>query len=430
MLDAVEDVINKAGPCTVIVHYPVDHHWWVRSTSGRTFAEIMESPNINVIFSGHFHPTEPMVIHHGQGGVEYVGSGAYQHSRFGVVTIDNGRFVYNTIKFTDVPVKFLIIHPIPLEQVSSHQSFNAMDTEIRVLVYLSPTLTIKCSGSVKGTLKYARTLKNGAHLYSLPIGLSQGNHSITLTCTEKNWTETRKFVIAATFKGFPERTPCSQRAFLAIKLCGIPLFLVLLWILWPCPGLESKATERWICGESRESHWFACIFLGPNCTRTRILALPKSVRLVLFGSLLWPVFLPLHFFKPIYGRYGWAFFCFIVIGRAVLFDDWAVHMSMFYLLLVVVPGVQVATAASVRESRPNLFYFICLKSLVWFAGLSLINYRWVGESVVWPLLFVNPSYVLIPLFLYVFLYLKVFRKTMVKGASFEMDGEPVETTSL
>ena len=76
MLDRYESVIATAGNCTVVMHYPTDHNWWIRSSKGHTFEEIMQFTNIEHIFSGHFHPVDPIILHHKQGGVEYVGIGA------------------------------------------------------------------------------------------------------------------------------------------------------------------------------------------------------------------------------------------------------------------------------------------------------------------------------------------------------------------
>jgi hypothetical protein len=423
MLDWIEAAIDKAGKCHVIVHYPVDHHWWIRSSSGKTFEEIMQSPNIQVIYSGHFHPKDPMIVHHGQGGVEYVGPGAYQRSTFGLITIDNGRFVYHTVVFIEVQRKFFVTHPIPLEQVSSHQAFNDGDTEVRVICYLDHPAVIECAGAVSGVLAFVRTLGNGAQLYAMPLKLGEGEYEIRLKCTEQKWNTTRRFVIGKSFQGFREPTPCFQRQFLFVKLTGIPLFLVLIWMLLPIGENESRAIERWISGESKESQWTWAILLGPNCVRTRLRALPRSLRLWLFGLLLWPLILPMHFFKPIHGVHGWSFLCFVLVGKHILYDEWAVHMCVFYLFLVIVPGVQFASSIALLESRPPLFYFIWVKTLVWWGGLCMINYRWVGESVVWPLLFVNPTFVLVPFFIQYLVWRTAFGTTQSESIEFELTEE-------
>ena len=122
MLDRYENVISTAGHCTVVMHYPTDHNWWIFT-------------NIEHIFSGHFHPVDPIILHHKQGGVEYVGIGAYQFKGFALVTIDNDRLVYHSFRLYEIPPKFFMIHPVPNELLSSHVVFNEQNTQLRILSY-------------------------------------------------------------------------------------------------------------------------------------------------------------------------------------------------------------------------------------------------------------------------------------------------------
>ena len=95
----------------------------------------MENPRIQAYFTGHYHPTSPSIIHHLQGAVEYLAPGAFQFRGFGLITIDNNRFVYNHIILENPPVRYFITNPIPIDQLSSHQTFSETETELRVISY-------------------------------------------------------------------------------------------------------------------------------------------------------------------------------------------------------------------------------------------------------------------------------------------------------
>jgi hypothetical protein len=393
MLEMIEDVIDSVGECVVVNHYTIDYHWAVKSPKGRTFAQIMEQPNVVMYLTGHFHPSDTMVLHRGHGAIEFVGVPAVQGVGFGLVTIDNGRVVYHTIFMHRPPERFIVTHPVPLEQLSDHHDFAEQATEVRVMSWAASPVEIVCTGSVNGNLTFQRKLANGADLYALPINLPPGNYSITLVCG--TWRLERPFVIGTTFKGFGELVPIYQRELTIARFSAIPLFLVLLWILAPVSGLESSETESWIEGRSAKSQWLMVIFLGPNSIRTRILSAPKPLRISLFIALLWPLVLPHHFFRPFCGLNGYSFLCFLVLGGKVLFDEWGLHMTIFYLILVIWPAALSVSAASLK-GRSGFFWVSWVFVLFCFAVLSVLNWRFVGESIDWPLLFVNPSFVIVP----------------------------------
>ena len=235
MLDVFENMIDQAGPCYVVVHYAVDQNWWIKSSKGHTFEDIMKKENIEVIFSGHFHPPSYRVVHHGQGGVEYVGAGGYQFAKFGVVTLDNNRFVYHTVPLNDRATYYLMTHPIPLDQLSSHQIFNEKDTEVRVISYdpeADNSTIIKMTGDFEGNLTFQRTLSNGAKLYSCPLKIpKQGKYKVKVF-TDKFSIE-REFFIGDSVLGERDLAICVQRGMKVTKITLIPFFISLLIVVIP-----------------------------------------------------------------------------------------------------------------------------------------------------------------------------------------------------
>ena len=414
-LDALEAEIKNAGPCYVVMHYPVDYNWNVRSSQGHTFEQIMQKENVEIIFSGHFHPYDPMIVHHGQGGVEYVGIGAYQMKGYGLVTIDNGRFVYTTIRLTEPETKYILTHPIPLEQLSSHQVFNENNTEIRLLSYESSNATITITGSVNGIMNYSTTLPNGAHLYTYPLNVPVGRHQITLTGDGCNITRT--FYIGEQYRGEKDLVPCYKKGFLLLKLTSIPVYLLVLRIVFPMRFAVFSSTEEWIEGKQSDRtllHWVNCIFFGPFLLHQRVQQLPKSIRYILLAAVLYPLCGPNHIFKAIHGHIGYSFAGFVVIAGTILYDEWAVHMTYFYIMTILIPVIFYASSAKFI-GKSWVFYFNWGFSLLMWGLVQITNYRWCGESVIVPNLFLNPTFVIIPLILQICVYCIVVRKSFTSS---------------
>ncbi|OHT14066.1 hypothetical protein TRFO_15572 [Tritrichomonas foetus] len=419
ILDDIEEEFErlKDQKFYVVCHYPVDHNWWIRSSKGHTFEEIMHDTRIIAYFSGHFHPLEAQIIHHGQGAVEFIGPGAYQFKAFGIVTIDNDRLVYHNIHLTKPPVKFLLTNPIPLDQVSSHQIFSQKKTELRVISYANKHVNLKVSGDVSGMMKFERKLPNGADLYSYPLELENGKYRVHITGDGCNIT--RDFVIGSTYKGVKEAAACYQRGLLFVKFAAIPIFLCLYYIL--CPFGQNKGllhhitskVESWIEGNAQKSfsisYLIYTIIFSPSLLRLRIQKLPKSIRYSMFFFLHYPLIFPIHFFKPIYGLHGWSFLCFIVIGKTIFYDEWALHMTIFFMLTIMIPATLLISSSKLFLMNHWIFKLNAFVSASLLIGISVVNYRWVGESVTVPNLFLNPTFVIIPAALYMSFYFILFR---------------------
>ena len=402
MLDVYEKVIESAGPCTVVIHYPTNHNWWVTSSKGKTFEEIMQASNIEHIFSGYFHPATMITIHHKQGGVEYVGIGAYQYKGFAMVTIDNERLVYHRVTLYDTILpKFFMTNPVPLDLLSSHQIFNEEKTELRVISYAGRNVTLIVSGAINGTLKYSMKLKNGAELYSIPLHLSKGKYRVTVTGDGCNIT--RVFMIGDEYKGKDEPMVLHQRGFFICKSSSIPVYICLLIITFPFNIFPLVSIDELVTGKSDTTQWKKIILLSPFILRKRFLMAKYPLRYTIFFFLLYPLVLPNHFFKPIHGMYGYSFLCFVNIGGHIMYDEWAVHMTYFYILVILLP---IIVHVSGLEYKNRSVVYIMNKTLMIMLlfGICIVNYRWVGEAVVWPLLFLNPTFVVIPAILQVVLY--------------------------
>jgi len=119
-------------------------------------------------------------------------------------------------------------YPIPIEQISSHHTFNYNHSEIRIISYAGKDVHLKISGDIIGEMKFKKKLSNGADLYTFPINLPYGNY---INGDGRNIT--RKFVIGNEFKGNKELSICYLRSLLILRFCSIPLFIGIIIIIFP-----------------------------------------------------------------------------------------------------------------------------------------------------------------------------------------------------
>ena len=180
-LDLLEDEIIKIGPCSILTHYPADFFWSKGNSKGHDFETLMKHDNIQYIFTGHTHPLEFSIRHHEKGGLEFIGTAIKKTNDFALVSIDNGRLVYNRVEFKDNNFKYYYMtYPVPKNQLSKTHNFNEKNTEIRVISYKNEIENdLKITGDFNGLLKYQRKLKNGAKLYSMPLNvINDGEYKI------------------------------------------------------------------------------------------------------------------------------------------------------------------------------------------------------------------------------------------------------------
>ena len=114
----------------------------------------------------------------------------------------------------------------------------------------------------------------------------------------------------------------------------------------------------------------------------------------MLGFLLYPIIFPLHIFKPIYGKIGFPFFVFTYIDGTITYDEWACHFFFFYLIYLIFPATLYISTLPYKKTFAHYINFFDI--FVGIVGLNVVNYRWVGEAVIIPFLFLNPTYVIIP----------------------------------
>ena len=145
--------------------------------------------------------------------------------------------------------------------------------------------------------------------------------------------------------------------------------------------------------------------------RYRIQKVSKIIKYSLFFSLIYVLILPLHFFKPISDYYGFSLFIFTYLAGKFYYDEWALNFFYFYLLTIILPAVNFISSFSYSNTwvyKVNKYFMFLM-----LIGICIVNYRWVGESVIIPLLFINPTFVIIPFILQIIFYFSWYRKKFI-----------------
>ena len=408
LLNKLEKTINQIGPCSILIHFPIDFFWWKKSSNGKTMGKLMKNKNVQYIFTGHTHPPNFQIKHHEHGGLEFIGTSTKAQKSFGVVTIDNGRLVYHILEFKKkIKGKYFMTHPIPKDQIAGAQIFNEKNTEIRIISYdenINNDLIV--TGDFEGKMIYQRDLENGMKLYSMPLNITnEGEYKIKVegpNCNIK-----REFYIGPKYKNKREKKALSKAFFGLLFISAAIILFFLFIIVFPIKFINLHYIDDWICGLSEgKCYWFQVIFISPLILNYRINTnTPLYFRIFLLFFLIYSLILPFHFFEPIEGYTGYTFFCYIFIKGNVIFEEWSIFFNNFYYWGVISPIAIVASSFRFKGSWVYKFNFIFLYFV--FACICAINFRWAGESVKFIFLFLHPCYVIIPIILNALLYISL-----------------------
>ena len=411
LLDLLEKEINKVGPCSILTHYPADFFWSKGSSEGNDFEKIIKNKNIQYLFTGHTHPTEFRIKHHEYGGLEFIGTSIKKTNDFGFVTIDNGRIVYNRIGSSENNFeKYFMTNPVPIDQITKTHNFNEKNTEIRVISYKNEIEdNLYITGDFSGKLEYKRDLKNGAKLYSMPLNIiKEGEYEITFKAPD--YEIKRKFYCGKKIEIKGEKKDFFNYFLIPFIIAFSFLLLFLLIITFPIRIIDFSFIEDWILGkiEGKWYYWIICICLCPLILNYRICTnSPLYFRIILFICFCYPLVLPFHFFAPIKDHVGYSFLCFYLVNKKVLYDEWSMFFTTFYMGLIISPMTIIVSGFKFKQICFYIFHFVFL--YLCFGGACYINYRFAGESIRFFQLFIHPCFVIIPIILNVLMYLSLYR---------------------
>ena len=372
-LDLLENMVDELGQkeCFILTHYNVDRMWYITSSQGHTFQEIISKKNVYAIFTGHRHPNQVEIIHHGDiGGLEYCTSSSFDKKRGGLITIDNENVVYHDvyIPFPGEETKFFLTYPVPNEQVSSHHVFNLNQFEIRVISFIKDkNIQLKIKGDIQGELKYKMTLKNGAFLYTYPVNLKDGNYKIQIY-DENGYScdINTEFTIGRKYEGKKEKVLNFFYYYLIIRFSSIFFFIYILIIIFP---LKSNTTfqiiyklENYINGKDSSQNYnlfllvFLIIFLSPFILRRRYQKCNLIIKIAILFATIYPLILPIHFFENINGKIGFVINAFTIVGSSIRYEHWCIQMAYMFYISVIFPYIIYLSGYSYHKRSKKLKY--------------------------------------------------------------------------
>ena len=369
-------MIDELGEeeCFILTHYNVDRMWYIKSSKGNTFEQIISKKNVYAIFTGHRHPKQVEIIHHGDlGGLEYCTSSSFDNKRAGLITIDNDNLIYHDvyIPFPGEEPKIFLTYPVPNDQISSHHIFNLNEFEIRVISFIKDrNITLQIRGDIKGEMKYKLTLKNGAILYSYPVKLKEGKYKIEIY--DENGYSCKintQFIIGNKFEGNKEKVLNKFNYFLVIRLSAKLFFVYILIIIFPFKSNSNfeiiSKLENIINGKEQSKKYnllliiILIIVLGPFILRKRYQKTNKIIKSSMFFAFIYPLILPIHFFENINGKFGFVVNAFTIVGFSIQYEHWCIQMIYIFHISVILPFIFYLSSFSYNRRSKWIKYINC-----------------------------------------------------------------------
>ena len=419
-LDKLEYMIDnlEEDECYILTHYPVDRALLIKSSKGNTFEDIISNKKVGFIFSGHYHPSNVRMIHHGSnGGLEFCTSSAFDKKKAGLITIDNDNLIYHQVHIPYYGKKplFFLTYPVPNEQISSHHIFNLNNFEIRVIAYVSDqNIKLKIEGDMNGAMHYHKTLNNGALLYSYPVNLDEGSYKIHIY-DENGYScdINTKFTIGQKYKGKKEKYIFNIRFMFSFRFIIIPFWIYLFIILfpfWPDSTFNIvKYIEKFVEGDNKYviNKFLLVIYsiiFSPFILRLRYQnILNNKLKYIILIGFIYPLVLPIHFSEKFDGVIGYSFFIFFVAKSKISYEHWSLLMIFVYYLGIIYPYVLFFAGKKYYAKSLKIIIFInvivCLGS---FSIALIINFRAINQSISLGYLFFTPGFIIIWLFLFIF----------------------------
>ena len=426
--DLLENEINSIEESEIFIlsHYPMDRALLYKSSKGNSFEKIISNKKIYAIFSGHLHPDNVQIIHHGsEGGLEFCTPAPYNRKRAGVITLDNNNLIYHEVFIPYYGSKplFFLTYPVPVEQLTSHHVFCMNNFDIRVISYYpDKNIQLIIEGDINGYMIYKSTLKNGANLFIYSVkDLNEGIYNIHIYDKDNICNIKTKFTVNTKYAGKKEKYTEQVRFLLTFRFLIIPFFIILLIIVFPFfPSYNLKIVkniEKNIEGIyntyslNKVLLYIYLIILSPFFLRYRIQSnkdLKNIIRYLLFISFIYPLILPVHFMQSIKGQVGYSFLSFIVLGKNIKYEHWSLQMTFIYYVGTLFPFILFASGK--KYYNKNNISIIIINSflcIALFIFSFIINFLTVGQSISFGFLFFSTSFVFVFIIILIF-FIKYF----------------------
>lgn len=354
--EAVEST-EKDASLVLIGHHPAK--MWFDWLSGF----LSKTQKIRMYLSGHLHPPQPKFLHHGNV-LEVVGTALKKTNQVGLVTIDNGEFVYHQMDLSKEKYGVLT-YPVPDFQKTGHSSFTDV-TEIRALAFGdNVTLMVDGGPHLQGKLNCSVELEKSVHLCVLPLSdVLSGEVTMKLN---GDWDGTVTFTVGDEVGPLKEKLYKNEPTWEWIILLIIGIFGAVQLTIPIRYGTETaKAFDRWVLGMGTNSYWKTVIFGGILVVHHRITKAPMFLRIVLFVGFVWVLVLPSTIFltedKPsMFWTWG------IVSGLNFQYNFLGARSAFFFLSGVLMPCCM-ATSALVMIRKSHFGSPVFFGDLLFYLG--------------------------------------------------------------
>ncbi|OHT12770.1 hypothetical protein TRFO_17321 [Tritrichomonas foetus] len=482
ILDRLEDALDQYPNSIVMSHYPVLEFHSEKSKKGRTFQDIIGSEDVMIYLSGHSHPIDCTLQHHGKGNLEVIApSTRNEYRQFGMVSIDNGNIRWSVVNMNN-PSDFIVTYPIPKEQLTFHSTFDDLTSEIRVVSLSKNTeakihvqvlkkspessLSSKLLNSITSTklFKFYRILKakvlskpvktlemeeilksyaivkednlkfdrefDGHALYSTPLGITEyGEYKIYFTGDFEYEFDT-VFNTSVEVGGENEPEHVSVMWMLSYIFIVVWIFLAVIVTPLPFTCTFFEKVEDWIEGINTESsYWLFSIFLGFFACRARVQRAPTLVRLIALFAVYSVFFLPSLIFET-EGTLGFTWIYGIFINNVSYYADYGTFYGLFYLMIVCFPMLILISSFGVKEWNLWLLGDLIF-ALIPIAGIPFICIRVAIQTSGRFYIIFSPQFVILPILIIImFIVWRILANRKPKSIMSETSLENPLTTQI
>ena len=412
-MDRLEKHLNELQKTnkTIILaaHHPLSTWISVRSSHGHDYQYMLNNYNISAVFAGHLHLPRYFAVHHKEN-IEFISSDLYSHNVMGLVTYDNGNFVYNEFKLGD-ELKAVVTNPQPWTQLSRYSTFNSKDIPIRLLVWSNNTFeNITVSGDAEGIMIPVRTIEENVTLYELNASFEYGYHNLKFSGFYKG---ELKFFNGNILPGYIEPRGNFDNLFIWIPNVYYPVFIILFIILFPFniesffPSFQKIMNDvfEWLHNEEKSiKSILSDMFLGFFITRWKIQKVSPVIRWTLFVLLFSIYFVPVYI-QVIEGHYGFVSFYGYTNGGHTTKTAWGPFFRLMHVFFVIWPSTNLVAFLSMYITKNDWtkayiadIFFICFSAVgcFGFTLLKMSESTYLYFSITSPLLILE-FFITIPL---------------------------------
>lgn len=376
MLDSFESEISKesdANVTFVAIHNIIDliHPFNTKSSSGKTFSDMLVENNVPALTNGHNHPNYIETLHVGRKYMELTGTALKTTDGFQIISYDNNHLNYHFYRLSDwVDDKvFIITYPTPTNMSITNSKLDSF--KIRVVLFSNNTneqFTYSINdGEKTGTLSYYATLGPGSTLYqSSTLSFTSGVHKLTVNGTEV------EFAVNVETGPFTEPKKRDITWYCGIIASVLLYILNTVWAIGMFVKLPLISNLAKSLSGSGEISWLLTLLLGPLVVGNCLQVHPVWVRIIAAIFIYWLlVGLPILIYDTEGGLSMLFFYGYCADGK-FRYDSFSQLVGAVYLTVVTPVFVDVLYVLSLPLTLLNIvdcaIVVGLIAFLIWFWG--------------------------------------------------------------